>query len=101
MPAPAPLPTGPLHHRGLRLLVTGSAVSLVGDGIYSVAMAVAALRTADAAATLAVLAVAGLVPRVVFGLLGGGVADRGGPPGMLLVCGLGGAAGGAPPRARV
>jgi hypothetical protein len=36
---------GPLQTRGFRLLLTGSTVSLVGDGIYSVAMAVAALRT--------------------------------------------------------
>ena len=68
--------TGPLHTRAFRLLVTGSTVSLVGDGIYSVAMAVAALRTANPASTLAMVAIAGLVPRVVFGLLGGVLADR-------------------------
>jgi MFS family permease len=68
--------TGPLRTREFRLLVTGSTVSLVGDGIYSVAMAVAALRTAHPASTLAMLAVAGLVPRIVFGLLGGVLADR-------------------------
>jgi cytochrome c-type biogenesis protein CcmH/NrfG len=42
--------TSPLRHRPLRLLVTGSTVSLLGDGIYAVAMAVAALRTAVAVA---------------------------------------------------
>jgi MFS family permease len=66
----------PLRSRPFRLLVTGSTVSLVGDGIYSVAMAVAALSTAHPASTLAMVAVAGLVPRIVFGLLGGVLADR-------------------------
>jgi MFS family permease len=68
--------TGPLRTPGFRLLLTGSSVSLVGDGIYSVAMAVAALRTDHPASTLAMVAVAGLVPRIVFGLLGGVLADR-------------------------
>jgi DHA3 family tetracycline resistance protein-like MFS transporter len=66
----------PLRTRSFRLLVAGSTVSLVGDGIYSVAMAVAALRTAHPASTLAMVAIAGLAPRIVFGLLGGVLADR-------------------------
>jgi predicted MFS family arabinose efflux permease len=77
-----------LRHPGLRLLVTGSTVSLLGDGIYSVAMAVAALRTADAASTLAVVAVAGLLPRIVFALLGGVLADRISRRLLLLGCDL-------------
>jgi MFS family permease len=80
--------TGPLGTRGFRLLVTGSTVSLVGDGIYSVAMAVAALRTDHPASTLAMVAVAGLVPRVVFGLLGGVLADRVSRRAVLLVADL-------------
>jgi MFS family permease len=68
--------TGPMRTPGFRLLVAGSTVSLVGDGIYSVAMAVAALYTDHPASTLAMVAVAGLVPRIVFGLLGGVLADR-------------------------
>jgi MFS family permease len=68
--------TGALQTRAFRLLVIGSTVSLVGDGIYSVAMAVAALRTANPTSTLAMVAVAGLLPRIVFGLLGGVLADR-------------------------
>jgi MFS family permease len=68
--------TGPLQTRSFRLLVIGSTVSLVGDGIYSVAMAVAALRTAHPTSTLAMVAIAGLLPRIVFGLLGGVLADR-------------------------
>jgi MFS family permease len=68
--------SGPLRTRGFRLLAIGSTVSLVGDGIYTVAMAVAALATPHPASTLAMVAVAGLVPRIVFGLLGGVLADR-------------------------
>jgi MFS family permease len=83
---PPPAGATLLRQPGLRLLVTGSSVSLLGDGVYTVAMAVAALRTADAASTLAVLAVCGLVPRVVFGLLGGVLADRLSRRSLLLVC---------------
>ena len=68
--------SGPLRRRELRLLVAGSAVSLVGDGIYTVAMAVAVLHIGGSAGSLAALAVANLVPRVAFGLLGGVLADR-------------------------
>src|SRR4029079_3777979 len=39
-------------------------------------MAVAALHTDHPASTLAMVAVAGMVPRIVFGLLGGVLADR-------------------------
>lgn len=80
--------TGPLRSRDLRLLVTGSTVSLLGDGVYSVAMAVAALRSADAASTLAAVAVAGLVPRIVLGLFGGVLADRVSRRAILLVADL-------------
>jgi MFS family permease len=80
--------TGPLRRRDLRLLVTGSTVSLVGDGIYSVAMAVAVLHVAGAASALAAMAVINLVPRVVFGLWGGVLADRVSRRGLLAVCDL-------------
>lgn len=70
------LSTGPLGGREFRLLAAGSSVSLVGDGIYSVAMAIAALHTSHPASTLAMVAVAGLVPRIILGLLGGVLADR-------------------------
>jgi len=77
---------GPLRHRDLRLLVTGSTVSLLGDGIYAVALAVTVLHVSPTAAALAAVSVAGLVPRVAFGLLGGVLADRVSRRAVLLVC---------------
>jgi MFS family permease len=80
--------TGPLRRRELRLLVAGSTVSLAGDGIYTVAIAVAVLQVGGTAASLAAMAVANLVPRVVFGLLGGVLADRLNRRGVVAVCDL-------------
>jgi MFS family permease len=79
---------GPLRRRDLRLLVTGSTVSLVGDGIYSVAMAVAVLHLTGTASALGAMAVANLVPRVVFGLYGGVLADRVSRRAVLAACDL-------------
>lgn len=67
---------GPLRSRDLRLVLAGSTVSLVGDGVYAVAIAVAVLQVSGTAVALAAVSVAGLVPRVVFGLVGGVLADR-------------------------
>lgn len=77
---------GPLRRRDVRLLVTGATVSLVGDGIYGVAMAVAVLHVAGSATALAAMAVVNLVPRVAFGLLGGVLADRVSRRAVLAVC---------------
>lgn len=79
---------GPLRHRDLRLLVTGATVSLLGDGIYAVAMALTVLHVSPTAGALAAVSVAGVVPRVAFGLLGGVLADRVSRRALLLVCDL-------------
>jgi MFS family permease len=76
--------SGPLRDRDVRLLVTGSTVSLVGDGIYSVAMAVAVLHASGGRA----MAVTNLVPRVIFGLYGGVLADRVSRRAILAACDL-------------
>ena len=78
--------TGPLARRDVRLLVGGSTVSLVGDGIYAVAMAVAVLQISGTAAALAAMSIANLVPRVAFGLVGGVLADRVSRRLVLAVC---------------
>ncbi len=80
--------TGPLRRRDVRLLLSGSAVSLVGDGIYGVAMAVAVLHLTGSATALAAMAVVNLVPRVAFGLMGGVLADRFSRRVILAVCDL-------------
>lgn len=79
---------GPLRRRDLRLLVGGSTVSLLGDGIYSVAMAVAVLHVSGSASALAAMSVANLVPRIGFGLLGGVLADRMSRRAVLVTCDL-------------
>ena len=80
--------TGPLKRRDVRLLLAGSTVSLVGDGIYGVAMAVAVLQLTGSATALAAMAVVNLVPRVAFGLMGGVLADRVSRRVILAVCDL-------------
>ncbi len=80
--------TGPLKRRDVRLLLAGSTVSLVGDGIYGVAMAVAVLQLTGSATALAAMAVVNLVPRVAFGLMGGVLADRVSRRAILAVCDL-------------
>ena len=75
-----------LGHRDLRLVLTGSTVSLAGDGMYSVAMAMAVLSISPTPGALAAVAVAGLLPRIAFGLLGGTLADRHSRRRILLVC---------------
>jgi MFS family permease len=80
--------TGPLRRRDLRLLVAGSTVSLVGDGIYTVALAVAVLTVSPTAGALAAVSVAGVLPRVAFGLVGGVLADRVSRRAILVVCDL-------------
>lgn len=77
-----------LRHRDLRLVATGSTVSLAGDGMYSVAMAMAVLEVSSTPAALAAVAVAGILPRIAFGLLGGVLADRFSRRVILLVCDL-------------
>ena len=78
--------TGPLRRRDVRLLLAGSTVSLVGDGVYGIAMAVLVLHLTGSATALAAMAVVNLVPRVVFGLLGGVLADRLSRRVILAVC---------------
>jgi len=72
-------PAGPAHRDGnvLRWLSAYTA-SLLGDGVYFVALAFAAARTA-APAQVGLVMAAGAVPRAALMLGGGVVADRFGP----------------------
>jgi len=66
----------PLRHRDFRLLWSGMCVSLVGDGIFLVAMAWQVYALSDAPSALALVGIAMTVPTILFLLLGGVVSDR-------------------------
>jgi MFS family permease len=66
----------PLRHRDFRLLWTGMCVSLLGDGVFLVAMAWQVYALSNAPAALALVGVAMTVPTIVFLLVGGVVSDR-------------------------
>ena len=68
--------TAPLRRRDFRLLWTGMAVSLLGDGIFIVAVAWQAYAISDHPSALAYVGLATSAPQVVFLLLGGAVSDR-------------------------
>jgi MFS family permease len=66
----------PLRHRDFRLLWTGMCVSLLGDGVFLVAMAWQVYALSNAPTALALVGIAMTVPTVAFLLLGGVVSDR-------------------------
>jgi len=66
----------PLRHRDFRLLWSGMCVSLMGDGIFMVAMAWQVYALSNAPTALALVGIAMTVPTIAFLLLGGVVSDR-------------------------
>jgi len=66
----------PLRHRDFRLLWSGMTVSLLGDGIFLVAMAWQVYSVWDAPAALSMVGIAMTVPTIVCLLPGGVVSDR-------------------------
>ena len=88
-PAPSPGPPGdgpvppgknsilrPLRIRDFRLLWAGMTISLLGDGIYLVAIAFQVLQISNSAAALSIVGVAWTLPQVAFLLVAGVVSDR-------------------------
>jgi MFS family permease len=69
------LPRG-LFVRDFKLLFTGQAVSLIGDGLFHVALAFAVYDLSDSPLALGVVFAAGAIPLVVFSLVAGVWADR-------------------------
>lgn len=69
------LPSG-LFGREFRLLFAGQAASLLGDGLFHVALAFAVLDATDSEQVLGLVFAAGALPLVVFSLVGGVWADR-------------------------
>ena len=66
----------PLRHRDFRLLWAGMTVSLVGDGIFLVAMAWQAYELWNAPAALSILGIGMTIPTIVCLLPAGVVSDR-------------------------
>jgi MFS family permease len=66
----------PLRHRNFRVLWIGMAVSLIGDGIFFVAVAWESYSLWNNPAALAIVGIGMTVPTVVFLLVGGVVSDR-------------------------
>ena len=66
----------PLRHRDFRVLWAGMAVSLVGDGIFLVAIAWESYVLWNAPAALSIVGIGMTAPMIVFLLAGGLVSDR-------------------------
>jgi MFS family permease len=66
----------PLRFREFRLLWTGMTVSLLGDGIFYVALPWQVYQLSNAPTALSVVGIAMTVPHLVLLLLGGVVSDR-------------------------
>jgi MFS family permease len=66
----------PLRHRDFRILWTGMTVSLIGDGIFLVAIAWETYTLWNAPAALAIVGIGMTVPTIAFLLIGGVVSDR-------------------------
>ncbi len=74
--AARPRPGGPLASRDFRLLFAGRSVSLLGDGVFLVALAWQAYTLSNAPTALSLLGIAMTVPLVALLLFGGVVSDR-------------------------
>ena len=66
----------PLRRRDFRLLWIGMTVSLLGDGIFLVALAWQVYELSNAPVALSLVGVAMTVPHLVFLLVGGVISDR-------------------------
>src|SRR5437588_12422597 len=66
----------PLRVRDFRLLWIGMTVSLVGDGVFLVALAWQVYQLSNAPPALSIVGLAMTLPHVVFVLLGGVRSDR-------------------------
>jgi DHA3 family tetracycline resistance protein-like MFS transporter len=66
----------PLRHRDFRLLWGGMCVSLLGDGIFLVAMAWQVYALSDAPTAMSMVGIAMTVPTIALLLLGGAISDR-------------------------
>jgi len=72
----APVRISALRHRDFALLWSGQSISLVGDGVYTVALALVTLRIDDHPLALSFVLAARLLPTVLLLLAGGVIVDR-------------------------
>jgi MFS family permease len=66
----------PLKLRDFSLLWSGMTISMLGDGVYFVAIAWQVLRISNSPAALSAVGVAWTAPQVLFLLVGGVISDR-------------------------
>ncbi len=66
----------PLRARNVRLLIGGTGLSQIGDWLYNVALIVFVFDRTGSAAWVAAAGIVRLVPYVLFGTIGGMIADR-------------------------
>jgi hypothetical protein len=66
----------PLRYRDFRVLWAGMTISLVGDGVFLIAIAWESYVLWNAPAALSIVGIAMTVPTIVFLLLGGILSDR-------------------------
>src|SRR5436309_16106982 len=66
----------PLRHRDFALLWVGQTGSLIGDGVFLVAMAWQVYALSNVPTALSTVGIAMTVPTIAFLLLGGVVSDR-------------------------
>ncbi|MGZ4415700.1 MAG: MFS transporter [Gaiellaceae bacterium] len=66
----------PLRHRDFRILWTGMTISLIGDGIFLIAIACESYSLWNAPAALSIVGIGMTIPTIAFLLIGGVVSDR-------------------------
>ncbi|WP_328537096.1 MFS transporter [Streptomyces sp. NBC_00344] len=66
----------PLRRRAFRLLFTGRTLSMAGDAVIPVALALAIQQATDSAAALAVVLACAMIPKLLLLPMGGVVGDR-------------------------
>ena len=67
---------GALRHRDFRLLLGGQAISATGDWLYNVSLVVYVFEQTGSGGWVAATSLVRFVPYVLFGTLGGVIADR-------------------------
>jgi len=66
----------PLKHRDFRILWTGMTISLIGDGVFLIAIAWESYSLWNAPAALSIVGIGMTIPTIAFLLVGGVVSDR-------------------------